>query len=69
MTYQNKRTKEVVTVMQFDGKDYGKIYSFCLPTPVVRFNLVKGDYVTKTIKGKIDVYSKREFERNFEVNI
>lgn len=69
MTYQHKRTKEVVTVMQFDGRDYSAIYTFCLPRTGFKFNLVKGDYVTKTINNKIDVYSKREFERNFEVNI
>ena len=69
MTYQHKRTKEVVTVMQFDGRDLSPVYGFCLPKTGVKFNLVKGDYVTKTINNKIEVYSKREFERDFEANI
>lgn len=64
MLYRHKQSNEIVKVIQYDGLNTAPIYFFCKSYCMLR--LSKGDYVTKTTKNKIDVYSEREFERYFE---
>jgi|LSQX01.1.fsa_nt_gb hypothetical protein len=64
--YKNVYNNEIVKAIQFDGRDRDSIFRFCGPSLNCRLILKKGDYVVKTKKNKIDVFSQREFEKYFK---